>query len=119
LVASFEQTPRNCDKRSSRFRRLDAVVASFSVKTELKSLLELQGLFAEIGRSGVKMIRSGAETLLFQNLKQISKMTELSEVVHAEALRVTLNLKGTNAGHYICPILQLHLTVAQGNQEPK
>jgi hypothetical protein len=34
-----------------------------------------------------------------------------------EALRVLLNLKGTNAGHYICPILQSNLTVAQGNKK--
>jgi hypothetical protein len=34
-----------------------------------------------------------------------------------EALRVLLNLKGTNAGHYICPMLQLNLTLAQGNKE--
>jgi hypothetical protein len=34
-----------------------------------------------------------------------------------EALRVLLNLKGTNAGHDICPILQLNLTLAQGNKE--
>ncbi len=46
-------------------------------------------------------------------------MTELSEVVHAEALRETLILRGTNEGHYICPILQLHLTLAQGNQRNK
>ena len=44
-------------------------------------------------------------------------MTELSEVVHVEALRVTLNLKGTNEGHDICPILELNLTLAQGNQQ--
>jgi hypothetical protein len=65
----------------------------------------------------VQLIRSGAEALLLQNLKQISKMTELSEVVHTEDLRETLNLKGTNEGHYICPILQLNLTLAQGNQK--
>ena len=51
------------------------------------------------------MIRSRAETLLHQNLKQIFEMTELSEVVHTEALRETLNLRGTDEGHYICPIL--------------
>jgi hypothetical protein len=46
-------------------------------------------------------------------------MTELSEVVHVEALRVTLNLKGTNEGHYIFPIFELNLTLAQGKQETK
>ena len=65
------------------------------------------------------MIRSRAETLLHQDLKQIFKMTELSEVVQAEALRETLILRGINEGHYICPILQLHLSLAQGNQKTK
>ena len=65
------------------------------------------------------MFRSRAETFFQQNLEQIFKMTELSEVVHVEALRVMLNLKGTNAGHYICPILELNLTLAQGNQKTK
>ena len=65
------------------------------------------------------MFRSRAETFFQQNLKQIFKMTELSEVVHVEALRVMLNLKGTNEGHYICPIFELNLTLAQGNQRNK
>ena len=81
----------------------------------MKVLLELLRLFAEIWRSRVKIIRCRAETLLQQNLKQIFEMTELSEVVHTEALRETLILRGTNEGHYICPILRLHLTLAQGN----
>jgi hypothetical protein len=28
-----------------------------------------------------------------------------------EALRVMLNLKGTSEGHYICPIIELNLTL--------
>src|ERR1035437_4667472 len=82
----------------------------------MKLLLEFLRLFAEIWRSGVKILRSGAETLLHQDLKQIFEMTKLSEVVHTEALRETLILRGTNEGQYICPILQLHLSLAQGNQ---
>jgi hypothetical protein len=41
LVARFEETARNCDKRGPRFRRRNAVVASFPIKVELKSFLEL------------------------------------------------------------------------------
>src|SRR6266567_4968028 len=115
FITSLEQTPRNWDKRSSCFRPRNAVAPQFPIKTEMKLLLELLRLFAEIWRSGVKMIRSRADTLFNQNLKQIFKMTELGEVVHVEALRVTLNLKGTNEGHYSCPILKLNLTLAQGN----
>ena len=44
-------------------------------------------------------------------------MTELSEVVHTETLRETVILEGTNDGHYICTIFQLHLYLAQGNQQ--
>jgi hypothetical protein len=53
----------------------------------------------------VKEFRSRAETLLLQNLEQISKMTELSEVVHAEALRLTLNLGESNEEYYIYTML--------------
>src|ERR1035438_5972193 len=83
----------------------------------MKVLLELLHLFADIWCGGVKNFGGRAETLLLQNLQKVSEMTELSVVVHTGALRETLNLRGTDEGHDICPILLLHLTLAQGNQQ--
>jgi hypothetical protein len=65
----------------------------------------------------VKIFRGRAETLLLQNLQQIFEMTKLSVVVHTGALREALILRGTDEGHDICPILLLHLSLAQGNQQ--
>jgi hypothetical protein len=113
----FEEIPRYCDQRRSCFRSLDAVATQFQVKAEMKVLLELLPLFVNIWRGGVKILRSRAETLFHQNLQKILEMTELSKVVHTEASRKTLILRGTKEGHDICPILLLHLTLAQGNQQ--
>jgi len=112
-----EQIPRDWDARGPCFRSLNAVVTLFHVNAEMKVLLELLSLLVDIWRGGVKILSSRAEILFQQNLQKIFEMTELSKVVHTEASRKTLILGGTTEGHDICPILLLHLTLAQGNQQ--
>jgi hypothetical protein len=84
---------------------------------EMKVFLEFQCLSLDIRRSCVKLFCSRLETFLFQNLQDKFEMTELSVVVHMGALRDTLSLRGADDGHYICPILLFHLSLALGNQQ--
>lgn len=83
LIPCVEEIPGNRYECDAGICYLYTAILTLTKESKGEVVLELFCLGAEIRLGGMNMLRSGSQSSVFQNRKQIPEVTKLGQVIHA------------------------------------